>query len=131
MKKTFKLSRRKSSRQLMLRNLATSLLLYEKITTTVSKAKAVRPLLEKIISAGKKNDLVARRRLLSILLDKNAVAKTLEVLSPRYKNVTGGYLEIIRINERLGDGAPMAILQLKKMKIDKKEEEKDDQNKQV
>jgi len=79
------LDRKKGPRELMLRNLASSIILYEKVKTTRAKAAAVRPLVEKLITTSKAGDLNARRSLLEVLLQKNAVLKAMEVLSIRYR----------------------------------------------
>ena len=106
------LDRAKSPRELMLRNLASSIILYEKVVTTKAKAKTVKPLLEKMISISKKGDLNARRALLGVLLQKQAVNKSLEVLAKRYENRPGGYTRITKISNRLGDGAEMVQIEL-------------------
>jgi large subunit ribosomal protein L17 len=106
------LDRAKAPRELMLRNLASSVLIYEKVKTTEAKAKAVRPLVEKTITISKKNDLTARRKLLEILPQKLAVKKALEVLSVRYKDRKGGYCRITRLGKRLGDGAAVVQIEL-------------------
>ncbi len=95
----------------MFRNLASSLVIYEKIITTEAKAKAIRPIVEKLITIGKENTLTARRKLLQYLYVENAVKKVLEVLSPRYKDRKGGYTRIIKIGERQGDGAKTAQIE--------------------
>ena len=95
----------------MLRNLATSIIIYEKVKTTTAKAKAVRPLVEKMVTIAKKNDLNSRRRLLAFLMHKKAVAKALEVLGPRYKDRQGGYTRIIKIGRRQGDGAQISQIE--------------------
>ncbi len=99
------LDRKTGPRKALLRNLAQSLIIFEKIETTEAKAKALRPLVEKLITIGKENNLTNRRRLLSYLYNKNAVNKVLEVLGPRYKERKGGYLRIIRVKNRKGDAA--------------------------
>ncbi len=106
------LGRKKGPRELMLRNLASSILLYEKVKTTKAKAQAVRPLVEKLITASKVGDLNARRRLIKVLLQKNAVRKTLEVLADRYKNRPGGYTRLTKLGPRAGDGAEMVQIEL-------------------
>lgn len=106
------LDRTKEARELMLRNLASSIIIYEKVKTSQAKAKAVKPLLEKIITTAKKGDLSARRKLLQILLQPQAVKKAMEVLSERYKDRSGGYCRIIKIGSRQGDGAQMAQIEL-------------------
>jgi large subunit ribosomal protein L17 len=106
------LDRKKGPRELMLRNLAASILLYEKVKTTRAKAAAVRPLVERLITAAKVGDLNARRGLIKVLLQKNAVKKTLEVLGVRYKSRPGGYTRIIKLGTRAGDGAAMVQIEL-------------------
>jgi large subunit ribosomal protein L17 len=106
------LSRKKANRTSTLRNLATSLILYEKIKTTQAKAKEVKPVVEHLINSARKNDLAARRRLLGYLFDKNATKKVFEVILPRYKNVKTGFMKEYKLGPRLGDGAEMVILEL-------------------
>ena len=106
------LDRKKEPRELMLRNLASSVLIYEKVKTTEAKAKAVKPLVEKMITLAKKGDLTARRELIKVLLQKNAVKKAMEVLGERYKDRKGGYTRIIKLGTRQGDGAEMVQLEL-------------------
>lgn len=105
------LDRKKAPREALLRNLATSVILYEKVQTTQAKAKAVRPIVERLITTAKKNDLTARRQLLAVLYHKNAVKKALEVLGPRYKDRQGGYTRITKIGQRQGDGAKVAQIE--------------------
>ena len=104
------LSRKFAYRKSVLRNLATSLILYEQIKTTEAKAKEVKPVVEQLISKAKKNNLEARRYLLGYLFDTNATKKVFEVLVPRYQKVNSGYLKSYKLNARLGDGARMMIL---------------------
>ena len=106
------LDRKKGPRELMLRNLASSILLYEKVKTTKAKAQAVRPLVEKMITASKAGDLNARRGLIKVLLQKNAVKKALEVLGVRYQNRPGGYTRTTKLGVRPGDGAEMVQIEL-------------------
>lgn len=105
------LDREKASRQALLRNLATSLIFYEKIKTTEAKAKALRPVVEKMISKGKKGTLHARRELLKDLYLENAVKKIMEELGPRYKERAGGYTRIVKLGHRQGDGAEMVQIE--------------------
>ncbi len=105
------LDRKKAPRQALLRGLATSVVVYEKVKTTTAKAKAVRPLVEKLVTIAKKNDLNARRQLLEVLYHKKAVNKALEVLGPRYKDRKGGYTRIIKIGNRHGDGAEISQIE--------------------
>jgi len=106
------LDRKKGPRELMLRNLASSLILYEKVKTTKAKAAAVRPLVEKMITSSKAGDLTARRGLIKVLLQKNAVKKAMEVLSDRYKSRLGGYTRTTKLGPRQGDGAEMVQIEL-------------------
>lgn len=105
------LNRKTSHRKALLKNLAQSLILYEKIKTTEAKAKVLRPIVEKLITKGKVNNLHNRRELKKFLPTKNAVDKVLEVLGPKYKDRPGGYTRIIKIGDRQGDGAKMAIIE--------------------
>ncbi len=106
------LDRKKGPRELMLRNLAASVLMYEKVKTTQAKAKAVRGLVEQMISVSKKGDLTARRKLISTLPQPLAVKKAMEVLGARYKERKGGYTRIVKLNNRVGDGAAMVQIEL-------------------
>jgi len=105
------LDRKMEPRKALMRNLATSIIIYEKVKTTKAKAKAVKPFVEKLITTAKTNDLTARRKLLEILFHKNAVKKALEILGPRYKDRKGGYTRIINIGPRAGDGAEMVQIE--------------------
>lgn len=106
-----KLGRDFQQRKALIKNLANSLILYEKIRTTEVKAKVLKPTLEKMVTKAKDNDLHVRRQLLEILPTKSAVNKMLEVLGPKYKDRKGGYLRITKIGAREGDGAKMAIIE--------------------
>lgn len=108
------LGRKKAPREAMLRNLATSVVLYESVKTTEAKAKAVKPLVEKYVTASRKNDLHTRRRLLSFFYDENAVKKLLEDLGPRYQERPGGYMRISKLGRRQGDGARVVQLEFVK-----------------
>lgn len=107
-----KLDRKKGPREAMLKNLASSIIIYEKVKTTEAKAKAVKPLLEKIITASLKGDLTSRRKLISLLPQPLAVKKAMEVLAARYKDKRGGYSRIIRLGNRIGDNANMVQIEL-------------------
>ena len=111
-KKGKTLDRKKAPREAMFRNLAASLIIYEKVRTTEAKAKAIRPIVEKLITTGKENSLTARRKLLRYLYTENAVKKVLEVLGPKYKERKGGYTRIVKIGPRKGDGARIAQIEL-------------------
>jgi len=105
------LDRKKEPRKALLRNLATSLILYEKIKTTEAKAKTLRPYVEKMITKGKKSTLAARRELLKDLYLESAVKKVMDDLAPRYKERHGGYTRITKLVPRQGDGAKMAQIE--------------------
>lgn len=106
-----KLGRTKGPRQALLRNLATSVVLYEKVKTTETKAKAIKPIVEKYVTASKDNSLHTRRQLLKYFYDEQAVNKLLEDLGPRYKERPGGYMRITKLGNRKGDAAPMVQLE--------------------
>ncbi len=94
-------------------NLAESLILYEKITTTKTKAKAIKSVVDKLITIAKKNNLAARRELLKRLHTKNAVKKLMEVLGPRYTERRGGYSRVTLVSgNRVGDAADKAVVEL-------------------
>ena len=109
--KTKTLGRKKAPREALLRSLATSLVLYEKIKTTEAKAKVLRPYVEKMITLGKKNTLHARRQLLAKLYLESAVKKVLDELSPRFKERKGGYLRIVKLGFRQGDAAKIVRIE--------------------
>jgi large subunit ribosomal protein L17 len=96
----------------MMANLATDLFVHEKVTTTAAKAKAVRPLAEKLITRARRGDLHSRRVVLKTITDKSAVAKLFEDLAPRYEDRPGGYTRITKLGPRRGDGAEEAIIEL-------------------
>jgi large subunit ribosomal protein L17 len=108
------LDRKSAPRRALLRNLATSVILYEHVNTTLAKAKAVRPIVERLITKGRKKTLHARRELLKVLTIESAVNKILEELGPRYATRPGGYTRIIKLGARKGDGAEVAQIQLVK-----------------
>ena len=106
------LDRKAQPRNLMLRNLAASVILYEHVTTTTARAKVVRGMVDRAITLGRRGDLLARRQLLRALPVRNAVAKVLEELGPRYQERRGGYTRITKLTRRLGDGAEVVRLEL-------------------
>ena len=110
-KKGRKLGRKIGPRTALIKGLADSLVLYEKIKTTQAKAKSLRPYIEKLITVAGKNNLTTRRRLISKLKTQNAVKKMLEVYGPRYKQRKGGYTRIVKIGPRKGDGAEMVQIE--------------------
>ncbi|MFH7320243.1 50S ribosomal protein L17 [Desulfurivibrio sp. D14AmB] len=107
-----RLSRTTPHRQAMVRNMVTSLLQHERIVTTTAKAKEVRKVADKMITLAKRGDLHARRQALSVVRDKQVVAKLFDSLVKEYMERQGGYTRIIRTGNRLGDAASMAILEL-------------------
>lgn len=111
-KKKKVLSRNAKQRKSLTKGLAASLILHEKITTTLAKAKVLRPKVEKIISRSRVDNLANRRLILAVLPTKKAVKKLMEVIGPRYKERRGGYTRIIKTEPRKGDGAKMAIIEL-------------------
>ncbi|MAF24758.1 50S ribosomal protein L17 [bacterium] len=108
--KTF--GRKAAPRKALLRNLATSIIIHEKVKTTAAKAKAVKPVVEKLITISKKNDLNSRRKLQAVLFHDKAIAKSLEVIGPRYQKRSGGYTRITRLGQRQGDGAEVVQIEL-------------------
>lgn len=106
------LDRPTGPRKALLRSLATNLVIYEKIKTTEAKAKAIKPIVEKYITLSKRNNLAARRRLLTFFYWESAVKKLLEVIGPRYKERRGGYTRIVKLGTRPGDRARMVQLEL-------------------
>jgi large subunit ribosomal protein L17 len=122
------LRRNTAHRRALLRNLVTSFLERERITTTLAKAKATKPLAEKMITLGKRGTLHARRQALAYLTKESAVKKVFDDLGPRFSQRPGGYSRIVKLDRRLGDGSAMAILELVgseyKKKAKKKKESK-------
>jgi large subunit ribosomal protein L17 len=108
----FKLGRNTSHRNALLRNLVTSVIVEDRVETTVAKAKAVRPHVEKMITLGKKGDVHARRQALSFLRTDDAVKRLFDTVAPRYGDRQGGYLRIVRTGFQKGDGAEKAFIEL-------------------
>ena len=108
----FKLGRNTSHRRALLRNLVTSVIVEDRVETTVAKAKAVRPHVEKTITLGKKGDVHARRQALSFLQTDAAVTRLFDTVAPRYGDRNGGYLRIVRTGFQKGDGAEKAFIEL-------------------
>ncbi len=107
-----KLSRTSAHRKALLKNLAISLIMHEKIETTVAKAKTLRSYIEKLITKAKKGDFNAHREVFAYLQDKEATKKLLNEIAPRYQERNGGYTRIIKTRIRRGDAAPMAFIEL-------------------
>ena len=108
----WKLGRNTEHRRALLRNLVTSLIVEERIETTLTKAKAMRPHVEKMITLGKRGDVAARRQAAAYLMTRESVDKRFETISPRYGDRNGGYLRIIHAGFRLGDGGEVAFVEL-------------------
>jgi large subunit ribosomal protein L17 len=98
--------------RLMLNGLAAQLFVNERINTTQAKAKAVRPLAEKMITFAKKGDVAARREVLKVIPDRDVVHKLFSEIGPRFAERPGGYTRILKLEQRQGDGAPMARIEL-------------------
>ena len=98
--------------RLMMANLATALFEHGRITTTEAKAKRLRPLAERLITFAKRGDLAARRRVLTVVRDKDVVHVLFTEIGPRYQTRQGGYTRIVKVGPRKGDNAPMAVIEL-------------------
>lgn len=107
-----KLNRTSSHRKAMFANMATSLIMHEQIKTTLPKAKELKPIMDKLITLGKRGDLHARRQAASQLQDQAAVRKLFDVLGARYTERPGGYTRVLKAGYRFGDNAPVAIIEL-------------------
>lgn len=110
-KKGYTLDRRKGARKALIRGLATNLILYEKMSTTRAKAKAVRPYVERLITYGKRTDLASKRYVAARVFTSGARRKIFEVLGPRYAKRPGGYTRIIPLARRAGDGAEVVRIE--------------------
>lgn len=111
-KKGRALSRTSSHRKAMLRNMATSLLVHERIETTEAKAKELRPVVEKLITLGRVDDVHSRRQARRMIEDRSALQKLFDDIGPRFKERPGGYTRILKLGSRKGDGADVAIIEL-------------------
>ena len=123
-----KLGRNTSHRRALLRNLTTSVILEDRVETTLAKAKTVRPLVEKMITLGKKGDLHSRRQALSYLMTDKSVERLFEIVAPRYADRQGGYLRIIHTGFRKGDGGEKAFIELlgAEKQLDAKRQKRDE-----
>jgi large subunit ribosomal protein L17 len=101
-----------AQRMALFRGLVRDLFINERITTTVPRAKEMRPFAEKMITLGKRGDVNARRQALRFVTDKDVIAKLFEDIAPRYATRPGGYTRIVKLGRRLGDGADMAMIEL-------------------
>ena len=128
-----KLNRTSEHRKALIKNMLNSLVKYEQITTTLPKAKVLKPQADKLITLGKKDTLQNIRRIISKLQDEGSASKVRKTLSKRYENRKGGYTRIIKAGFRYGDNAPMAVVEfvdrdVEAKKVDKK---KTDKNKEA
>ena len=124
-----KLNRTSEHRKALIKNMLNSLIKYEQITTTLPKAKVLKPQADKIITLGKKENLQNTRRLITKLQNEKLASKVIKTLSKRYENRKGGYTRIIKSGFRYGDNAPMAVIEfvdrdIEAKKVDKKKIEK-------
>ena len=115
-----KLNRTSSHRKSLLMNLSNALIKHEQITTTLTKAKELRPFVEKIVTLGKRGDLESRRKAIAILQDNKMTTKIFDTFADRYKERKGGYTRIVKIGNRYGDNAPTAVIEF----VDRDEEAK-------
>jgi large subunit ribosomal protein L17 len=107
-----KLNRTASHRKAMFANMAASLIRHEQIVTTLPKAKELKPIVDKLVTLGKRGDLHARRQAISQIQDKDAVSKLFDALAERYKDRPGGYTRVLKAGFRAGDAAPIAVIEL-------------------
>jgi len=115
-----KLNRTASHRKAMFANMSAALIKHEQIVTTLPKAKELRPIVEKLITLGKRGDLHARRQAIAQMRDETQVKKLFDVLGPRYKDRNGGYIRILKAGFRFGDNAPQAVIEFVDRDVDAK-----------
>jgi large subunit ribosomal protein L17 len=107
-----KLGRTMSHRRALMRNMASALVVHGKVETTLQKAKALRPVVERLITIGREDNLAGRRRAATLLMGKEPVQRLFDDVGPRFADRPGGYTRIVRTRHRAGDAAPMAIIEL-------------------
>jgi large subunit ribosomal protein L17 len=115
-----KLNRTSSHRKAMFANMAVALIKHEQIETTLPKAKDLRPIVERLVTLGKRGGLHARRQILSYLGDRVQTEKLIATLGPRYASRKGGYLRVLKAGHRYGDAAPMAVIEFVDRDVDAK-----------
>src|SRR3954470_23780674 len=115
-----KLNRTAEHRKAMFANMAAALIKHEQITTTLPKAKELRPVVEKLVTLGKRGDLHARRQAVAEMRDVAMVKKLFDVLGPRYKDRAGGYTRVMKAGFRYGDSAPVAVIEFVDRDVDAK-----------
>ena len=121
-----KLGKRPEHRRAVLRNLVTNVIMQERVNTTIARAKAARPLVEKMITLGKRDTLHARRQAASFLMTDEATRKLFKDVAPRFSTRPGGYTRIVRTGFRIGDGASLAVIELigSELKVPEKKDRK-------
>ena len=127
----FKLGRNPAHRRATLRNLVTNVIERERVTTTLARAKAARPLVERVITLGKRDTLHARRQAAGFLMTPEATKKLFNDIAPRFADRSGGYTRIVAAGWRVGDGARVAILELIGSKLKKKEKKEKGREKEA
>ena len=120
----FKLQRNPSARRALLRGLTTNVILRDRVVTTVTKAKAVKPVVEKMITLAKRDTLHTRRQAAAFLNTPGAVKKLFDTLGPRFAQRNGGYTRVVRLGPRKGDGAELALIELLGSELKKRTEER-------
>ena len=120
----FKLQRNPSARRALLRGLTTNVILRDRVVTTVTKAKAVKPVVEKMITLAKRDTLHSRRQAAAFLNTPGAVKKLFDTLGPRYAQRNGGYTRVVRLGPRKGDGAELALIELLGSELKKRVEDR-------
>ncbi|WP_332715401.1 50S ribosomal protein L17 [Pelagibacterium mangrovi] len=115
-----KLNRTSSHRKAMFKNMSASLIKHEQIVTTLPKAKELRPIVEKLITLGKRGDLHARRQAIAQIGDEAMVKKLFDILGPRYKDRNGGYTRVLKAGFRHGDNAPVGVIEFVDRDVDAK-----------
>ena len=115
-----KLNRTSAHRKAMFANMSASLIKHEQIVTTLPKAKELRPIVEKLVTLGKRGDLHARRQAIAQMRDEDQVRKLFETIGPRYKERNGGYLRILKAGYRYGDNAAVAVIEFVDRDVDAK-----------
>ncbi len=120
----FKLQRDPSARRALLRGLTTNIILHDRIVTTITKAKAMKPIVEKMITLAKRDTLHSRRQAAAFLNTPGAVQKLFDTLGPRFSQREGGYTRVVRLGPRKGDGAELALIELLGSELKKRAEDR-------
>jgi large subunit ribosomal protein L17 len=115
-----KLGKKPQHRRAMFANMCAALIKHEQIVTTLPKAKELRPIVEKLVTLGKRGDLHARRQAISQMRDLAMVKKLFEIIGPRYKERNGGYTRVLKAGYRYGDSAPVAVIEFVDRDVDAK-----------